>query len=83
MGLDRPQQPQQRGCATCSGVNFGGELFTGTNPYYNPENASELGYSLPRKPGRYRWVTNAVRRPEHGTRCRRLLQTDLTPTATS
>ena len=27
------------GCATCSGVNFGGELFTGTDPYYNPENA--------------------------------------------
>ncbi len=39
------------GCATCSGVNFGGELFTGTVPYYNPENAVGDGILAPQKVG--------------------------------
>ncbi len=50
------------GCATCSGINFGGELFTGTVPSRTTtqKTRSEMGYSLPRKSGRYRWVTNAA-----------------------
>jgi hypothetical protein len=39
------------GCATCGGVQFGGELFTGTNPYYNPENAVGDGILAAQKAG--------------------------------
>ncbi len=39
------------GCAGCSGVRFGGELFTGTTPYYNPENAVGDGILAPQKVG--------------------------------
>jgi hypothetical protein len=39
------------GCATCSGLQFGGELFTGTVPYYNPENAVGDGILAVQKAG--------------------------------
>ena len=39
------------GCRSCSGVNFGGQLFTGTNPYYNPENFLGVGFVAPQKAG--------------------------------
>lgn len=39
------------GCGSCSGVQFGGELFTGTNPYYNPENAAGAGILAAQKAG--------------------------------
>ena len=39
------------GCATCGGINFGGELFTGTTPYYNPENAVGVGILAVQKAG--------------------------------
>jgi len=39
------------GCSSCSGVQFGGELFTGTNPYYNPENAVGDGILAAQKAG--------------------------------
>jgi hypothetical protein len=39
------------GCGTCRGVNFGGELFTGTNPYYNPETPFGVGFLGPQKAG--------------------------------
>ena len=48
------------GCRTCSGVKFGGQLFTGTNPYYDPSSAAlPSGSWLRRKPGRSRSATNA------------------------
>jgi len=39
------------GCGTCSNVKFGGELFTGTDPYYNPENSLGVGLLGAQKPG--------------------------------
>jgi hypothetical protein len=39
------------GCSGCSAVQFGGQLFTGTLPYYNPENAEGDGYIAPQKAG--------------------------------
>lgn len=39
------------GCGSCSGIQFGGELFTGTNPYYNPENAVGVGILAVQKAG--------------------------------
>jgi hypothetical protein len=39
-------------CRTCSGVNFGGQLFTGTNPYYDPSSAAlPSGILAPQKAG--------------------------------
>ena len=39
------------GCGSCSGVKFGGQLFTGTVPYYDPENALGDGILAPQKAG--------------------------------
>ncbi len=39
------------GCASCSGVQFGGQLFTGTDPYYDPENSLGVGLLGPQKVG--------------------------------
>lgn len=38
-------------CASCGGVQFGGELFTGTNPYDDPENSVGDGFLTPQKAG--------------------------------
>jgi hypothetical protein len=38
-------------CSSCSSVKFGGDLFTNTDPYYDPENSSGVGYLAPQKPG--------------------------------
>jgi hypothetical protein len=38
------------GCRTCSGVNFGGQVFTG-QPYYGPENIFGVGNLAPQKAG--------------------------------
>ena len=39
------------GCGSCSGVKFGGQLFTGTDPYYDPENSLGVGLLGPQKAG--------------------------------
>jgi hypothetical protein len=39
------------GCTICGGIQFGGELFTGTDPYYDPENSVGDGYLAPQKAG--------------------------------
>jgi hypothetical protein len=39
------------GCRTCSGVNFGGQVFTGQQPYYGPENIFGVGNLSPQKAG--------------------------------
>ena len=38
------------GCGSCSGVNFGGQVFTG-QPYYGPENLLGVGNLSPQKAG--------------------------------
>jgi hypothetical protein len=38
------------GCRSCSGVNFGGQVFTG-EPYYGPENFFGVGNLSPQKAG--------------------------------
>ncbi len=38
------------GCRSCSGVNFGGQVFTG-QPYYGPENIFGVGNLAPQKAG--------------------------------
>ena len=38
------------GCGSCSGVNFGGQVFTG-QPYYGPENIFGVGNLSPQKSG--------------------------------
>ncbi len=38
------------GCGSCSGVSFGGQLFTG-QPYYGPENIFGVGFLAPQKAG--------------------------------
>ena len=39
------------GCGTCSGINFGGQVFTGQQPYYGPENIFGVGNLSPQKAG--------------------------------
>jgi hypothetical protein len=39
------------GCATCSNLRFGGQLFTGTDPYYDPENSLGVGLLGAQKAG--------------------------------
>jgi hypothetical protein len=39
------------GCHSCSGVNFGGQVFTGQEPYYGPENIFGVGNLSPQKAG--------------------------------
>ncbi len=40
------------GCGSCNGVKFGGQLFTGTDPYYDPSSATEpSGFVSPQKAG--------------------------------
>ena len=39
------------GCGSCSGVNFGGQVFTGQQPYYGPENLFGVGNLSPQKAG--------------------------------
>jgi hypothetical protein len=39
------------GCRSCSGVNFGGQVFTGQQPYYGPENIFGVGFLAPQKAG--------------------------------
>ncbi len=39
------------GCGSCSAVKFGGQLFTGTDPYYDPENSLGVGLLGPQKAG--------------------------------
>ena len=39
------------GCGSCSGVKFGGQLFTGTVPYYDPDNDLGDGFLAPQKVG--------------------------------
>jgi len=39
------------GCRSCSGVNFGGQVFTGQQPYYGPENLFGVGNLAPQKAG--------------------------------
>ena len=39
------------GCGSCSAVKFGGQLFTGTDPYYDPENNLGNGFLAPQKAG--------------------------------
>jgi hypothetical protein len=39
------------GCGSCSGVNFGGQVFTGQQPYYGPENIFGVGNLSPQKAG--------------------------------
>ena len=39
------------GCGSCSGVNFGGQVFTGQQPYYGPENLFGVGNLAPQKAG--------------------------------
>ena len=47
------------GCGSCNDVKFGGQLFTGTVPYYDPDN--RRGWVLSSsESGRSRWVTNAA-----------------------
>jgi hypothetical protein len=38
-------------CDSCGAIKFGGDLFTNTDPYYNPENAVGDGYIVPQKAG--------------------------------
>ncbi len=38
-------------CASCSGIKFGGDLFTGTDEYYDPENSLGVGIVPPQKKG--------------------------------
>jgi hypothetical protein len=38
------------GCSTCSGIRFGGQLFSGAQPYYNPGNTPS-GILAPQKAG--------------------------------
>ena len=38
-------------CRSCSGVNFGGQVFTGQQPYYGPENIFGVGNLSPQKAG--------------------------------
>jgi hypothetical protein len=40
-------------CGSCSGVKFGGQLFTGTDPYYDPTSVTALpsGFLAPQKAG--------------------------------
>ena len=40
-----------RGCRSCGGVNFGGQVFTGQEPYYGPENLFGVGNLAPQKAG--------------------------------
>ena len=42
---------KSNGCRTCSGVNFGGQVFTGQQPYYGPENIFGVGNLSPQKAG--------------------------------
>ena len=58
------------GCSACSGIRFGGQLFSGVQHYYNPSNTPS-GSSPRRRPGRYRWATNAARRSSTGRRSAR------------
>lgn len=41
------------GCSSCSGISFGGQLFSHVAPYYNPTTASssEVGFLAPQKIG--------------------------------
>ena len=39
------------GCSSCSGVNFGGQVFTGQEPYYGPENFFGVGNLSTQKAG--------------------------------
>jgi hypothetical protein len=39
------------GCSGCGNVKFGGDLFTNTDPYYNPENSLGVGFLAPQKVG--------------------------------
>ena len=39
------------GCGSCNGVNFGGQVFTGQQPYYGPENLFGVGNLAPQKAG--------------------------------
>ena len=39
------------GCGSCGGVNFGGQVFTGQQPYYGPENLFGVGNLAPQKAG--------------------------------
>ena len=41
---------KSNGCRSCSGVNFGGQVFTG-QPYYGPENLFGVGNLAPQKAG--------------------------------
>ena len=46
-------------CTKCSAIQFGGQLFNKVQFYNDPENAFGVGSSERRRPGRYRWATNA------------------------
>ncbi len=39
------------GCGSCSGVKFGGQVFTRQQPYYGPENIFGVGNLSPQKAG--------------------------------
>ena len=39
------------GCGSCSGVKFGGQVFTGQEPYYGPENIFGVGNLSTQKAG--------------------------------
>ena len=39
------------GCSSCSGVNFGGQVFTGQEPYYGPQNFFGVGNLSTQKAG--------------------------------
>jgi hypothetical protein len=47
-GLSNLNSP---GCRSCSGVNFGGQVFTNQQPYYGPENLFGVGNLSPQKAG--------------------------------
>jgi hypothetical protein len=42
---------KSKGCLSCSGVNFGGQVFTNQQPYYGPENLFGVGNLAPQKAG--------------------------------
>jgi hypothetical protein len=42
---------KSNGCRSCSGVNFGGQVFTGQQPYYGPENFFGVGNLSTQKAG--------------------------------
>ena len=45
------------GCRSCSGVNFGGQVFTG-QPVLRPRELFGVGNRRLRRQGRFRWATN-------------------------